>query len=221
MLARYLPSGARKLADVTAEGIFGYRDSSGRTLEDKLRQFCADLAKRRDPAARSAIMDDLEKNSKAERSGLLPNISRITGETSPEQRSRHMRGFNSPFYPEILVASSVLAEGVDLHLHCRHVIHHDLSWNPSSLEQRTGRVDRIGCLAEQVTQPIRVYSPYVAETQDEKQYRVVTDRERWFGALMGGGYAPDTLTAETAEELAARVPLPEEYARRLELDLRV
>jgi hypothetical protein len=29
------------------------------------------------------------------------------------------------------------------------VIHHDLDWNPSSIEQRTGRVGRLGCKAEQ------------------------------------------------------------------------
>ena len=29
-----------------------------------------------------------------------------------------------------------------------HMIHHDLCWNPSNLEQRTGRIDRIGAKAE-------------------------------------------------------------------------
>ncbi|WP_367183558.1 helicase-related protein [Lentimicrobium sp.] len=33
------------------------------------------------------------------------------------------------FTCDILVASSVMAEGVDLHLNCRHIIHHDLCWN--------------------------------------------------------------------------------------------
>ena len=50
-----------------------------------------------------------------------------------------MLAFNTPFFPEVLVASSVMAEGVDLQQDCRHVIHHDLDWNPSTLEQRTGR----------------------------------------------------------------------------------
>ncbi|MGI6416862.1 MAG: helicase-related protein [Thermoguttaceae bacterium] len=34
--------------------------------------------------------------------------------------------------------------GIDLHRHCRHVVHFDLAWNPAVLEQRTGRADRIG-----------------------------------------------------------------------------
>ena len=67
-----------------------------------------------------------------------------------------MRAFNTPFFPDILVCSKVMGEGVDLQRFCRHVIHHDLDWNPSTIEQRTGRVDRIGCKAEG-RRPIFVY----------------------------------------------------------------
>lgn len=79
---------------------------------------------------------------------MLPNVRLANGGVDREDRRRLLLAFNTPFLPEILIASSVLAEGVDLHLDCRHVIHHDLSWNPSTLEQRTGRVDRLGCKAE-------------------------------------------------------------------------
>jgi superfamily II DNA/RNA helicase len=96
--------------------------------------------------------------------------------------------FNTPLFPEVLIASSVLAEGVDLHLNCRHVIHHDLCWNPSTLEQRSGRVDRIGSQAERVGKSINVFLPYLAATQDEKMFRVVRDRERWFQIIMGENY---------------------------------
>ena len=70
-------------------------------------------------------------------------------------------------------------------LSCRHVIHHDMSWNPSALEQRTGRIDRLGSRAEKVGKEIQVYLPYVEGCQDEKLFRVVMDRERWFGVVMG------------------------------------
>jgi superfamily II DNA/RNA helicase len=123
-----------------------------------------------------------------------------------------MLTFNSPFFPEVLIASSVMAEGVDLHRFCRYVIHHDLCWNPSTLEQRTGRIDRIGAKAEQCNQPIRLYLPYLAETQDEKMYRVVMDRERWFSVVMGESYRVD---ARTTDKQAERIPLPESLAREL------
>jgi ERCC4-related helicase len=149
---------------------------------------------------------------------LLPNVRLVNGTTRPDTRQRLMLAFNTPFQPEILVASSVMAEGVDLHLNCRYVLHHDLCWNPSTLEQRTGRVDRIGALAETARQPIHVYIPFVAETQDEKMYRVVMDRERWFNVVMGEDYKVDT---RTTEKLASRILLPASAAAALTFKLGV
>ena len=111
-----------------------------------------------------------------------------------------------------------MAEGVDLHLSCRFVIHHDLCWNPSTLEQRTGRIDRIGAKCERSRQPVVVYLPYLAETQDEKMYRVVMDRERWFSVVMGEKYTTD---ARSTDRIADRVPLPEAAAKELAFRLDV
>jgi hypothetical protein len=73
-------------------------------------------------------------------------------------------------------------------------------------------VDRIGAKAERVGLPIQVFLPYVAETQDEKMYRVVRDRERWFQVIMGERYQLDE---SNLEAIAQRVPLPEQAAREL------
>ena len=149
---------------------------------------------------------------------LIPNVRLVNGQSGKETRQNLMLTFNTPFYPEILISSSVFAEGVDLHLNCRHVIHHDLSWNPSTLEQRTGRIDRIGAKVERSGNPIHVYIPYIAETQDEKMYRVVMDRERWFKVVMGEKFNVDL---RTTEKLAERVPLPKAAAEALAFRLDV
>lgn len=44
----------------------------------------------------------------------------------------------------ILVATDCLSEGVNLQSFFDAVIHYDLSWNPMRLQQRDGRVDRLG-----------------------------------------------------------------------------
>ncbi len=137
---------------------------------------------------------------------LQPNVRLVNGATLQSTRQKLMLTLNTPFYPDILIASSVMAEGVDLHLNCRHVIHHDLCWNPSTLEQRTGRVDRIRAKAEQCLEPINIYLPFISETQDEKMFRVVMDRERWFKVFMGEQYKVDY---QTTEKLSDRIPLPE------------
>jgi SNF2 family DNA or RNA helicase len=127
-----------------------------------------------------------------------------------------MLAFNTPFFPEVLVASSVMAEGVDLHLECRHVIHHDLDWNPSVLEQRTGRLDRLGSKSELTGKPIVIYEPFLEGTQDEKQFRVVKDRERWFNVLMGEKIEIDEWATD---RIAERVPFPAEATEELTLRL--
>jgi hypothetical protein len=143
-------------------------------------------------------------------------VRMVYGDTKPEVRQKLMRAFNSPLFPEVLISSAVLGEGVDLHRFCRHVIHHDLCWNPSTLEQRTGRLDRIRCKAERARQSIMVFEPYLAGSADEKMFRVVRDRERWFQVVMGQRFEFDEAASDV---LAARVPLPDELATDLIFDL--
>jgi superfamily II DNA or RNA helicase len=138
----------------------------------------------------------------------------VTGTTKTEARTRLMRAFNTPFFPDILVCSQVMGEGVDLQRFCSHVIHHDLDWNPSTIEQRTGRVDRLGCKAEG-RHPIHVYLPYIAGSYDERQYRVMTDRERWFRVVMGEDAVAKLITPESD----AAIPLPDAISRELGFDL--
>jgi superfamily II DNA or RNA helicase len=44
----------------------------------------------------------------------------------------------------LLLATDAAAEGLNLHHHCRLIVNLELPWNPMRLEQRIGRVDRIG-----------------------------------------------------------------------------
>jgi len=53
----------------------------------------------------------------------------------------------------VLVATDVAAEGLNLQARCRLVVNLELPWSPSRLEQRAGRVDRIG-----QSRPVRVWT---------------------------------------------------------------
>lgn len=217
------------------DAAFMAEDNSGLSLAAIFGEFITFIAKRCGPEERKdylQALDRLQTGSHLEvkskwldgeelgRPGemLLPNVRLVNGSTRLQARRDLMLAFNTPFYPEVLIASAVLAEGVDLHLNCRHIIHHDLSWNPSTLEQRTGRVDRIGAKVEKCGMPIEIYLPYVAGTQDEKMYRVVIDRERWFKVVMGEELKTDS---SATDRLADRVPLPESLAQSLAFDLSV
>ncbi len=232
-LVRFFQLGQERLTSDSMNEAMDKPDQSGLTLRHLLRDFFKFLVERcgerdrqryidaltqiqtgtyRGAEALQAFTTDELQGDTAER--LVPNVRLVNGSTKSETRQKLMLAFNTPFYPEILIASSVMAEGVDLHLNCRYVIHHDLCWNPSTLEQRTGRVDRIGAKVERCKSPspITVYMPYIAKTQDEKMYRVVMDRERWFSVVMGEKYKVD---AKTTEKLANRIPFPESAAKEL------
>jgi superfamily II DNA or RNA helicase len=232
-LVRYLDLGATDAVEAFSQA-FDRRDRSGRSLHDKVLGFARYMATRVD-AERAHILESLEdlqtgsifsitptsadnpgEAARGER--LMPNVRLANGEVERATRRRLMAGFNTPFFPEVLVASSVMAEGVDLHLDCRHVIHHDLDWNPSVLEQRTGRIDRLGSKAELSGQPIVVYEPFLEGTQDEKQFRVVKDRERWFNVVMGERLQLDEWSTD---HMAERVSLPLELSHRLTMRLEV
>ena len=45
---------------------------------------------------------------------------------------------------KILLATDTASEGLNLQYACRYLVHYDIPWNPSKLEQRNGRIDRHG-----------------------------------------------------------------------------
>lgn len=67
--------------------------------------------------------------------------SRPSGER-PTRPAQLRAAFNSPFWPFILISTSVGQEGLDFHPYCHAVVHWNLPTNPIDLEQREGRVHR-------------------------------------------------------------------------------
>lgn len=66
---------------------------------------------------------------------------------TPVRPDEVRRSFNTPFWPHVLVTTSVGQEGLDFHPWCSRVAHWDLSSNPLDLEQREGRIQRYAGLA--------------------------------------------------------------------------
>lgn len=69
-------------------------------------------------------------------------IAVLNGDVKREQRRKIMRDFRAGQY-DFLFANRVASEGLDFEF-CSAVINYDLPWNPMEIEQRIGRIDRIG-----------------------------------------------------------------------------
>ena len=67
----------------------------------------------------------------------------LHGGLSRHERAAVLRAFTEG-HRRILLATDAAGEGLNLHQACRIVINLELPWNPMRLEQRIGRVDRIG-----------------------------------------------------------------------------
>ena len=74
--------------------------------------------------------------------GSRPALLLHGGLTRDERASVLDRFTRTP--GQLLLATDAAAEGLNLHRQCRLVINLELPWNPMRLEQRIGRVDRIG-----------------------------------------------------------------------------
>jgi len=69
------------------------------------------------------------------------SLTEILGGMNPHERKRAQEEFRTS--RQICVATEAAGEGINLQF-CRLMINYDLPWNPTRLEQRLGRIHRIG-----------------------------------------------------------------------------
>lgn len=127
----------------------------------------------------------------------------------------------------ILVCTDVAAEGVDLQF-CRLVVNYDLPWNPMRIEQRIGRIDRIG----QQSKRILVWNFVHKDTIDALILARLAKRIGVFESTLGETeeilgqvrrledvLLSRNLTAEEEERLIEEVALAIENSKRKQEDL--
>lgn len=77
--------------------------------------------------------------------GDQQSILQLYGGMNEDERESIKRAFNDPDGgAQILVATDAASEGLNLQHHARFLLHFEIPWNPSRLEQRNGRIDRHG-----------------------------------------------------------------------------
>lgn len=74
-----------------------------------------------------------------------PNhVVTIHGQTPRERRRQIQEAFEQDPEVLILVATDAASEGINLHRRAHLMVNYDLPWNPNRIEQRFGRIHRIG-----------------------------------------------------------------------------
>jgi len=120
--------------------------------------------------------------------------------------------FASPDGPTVLLSSEVGSEGIDLQF-CRVLINYDLPWNPMKVEQRIGRIDRLG----QKSPTILVWNMFYEDTIDARIYQKLHERLEIFKYALGG---LEPILGEHIQKLTLDLLLgrltPEQEADRIE-----
>ena len=166
------------------------------------------------PEAHNARLDSL-----AEMYGRSLQHQMPVGGMSGGVNKRMVQQFRMPGFPLVLTTTDVLQEGEDLHTFCRRVIHYGITWTPSAMEQRTGRIDRIGSLAQRELDGrgrppedgefIQVYYPHLRDTVEVFQVRRVLERLNKFLRMTHRG-------EKLRERDESRINVSEEVLRRLD-----
>lgn len=81
---------------------------------------------------------------------------------------------------DILLCTQAAAEGLNFQF-CGALINYDMPWNPMKVEQRIGRIDRIG----QEHNTICIVNMYYNGTIEAKRYRVLRNRYNMFEETVG------------------------------------
>ena len=97
-----------------------------------------------------------------------------------EEKYIALRQFREPSGPPVLLSSEIGSEGIDLE-HCRFVVNYDLPWNPMLVEQRIGRLDRLGQEADKIS----IINIAVVDTIEDRILLRLYDRIRLFEESVG------------------------------------
>jgi SNF2 family DNA or RNA helicase len=112
------------------------------------------------------------------------------GALSRTERESLVHRFNAGNL-QTLIATDAGAEGLNLHERCHIVVNYDLHWNPMRIEQRIGRVHRLG-----QTRDVRVLNFVLRETIDDYVVRLLYQKINLFTMTVG---ALETVLSEVQE----------------------
>lgn len=97
-----------------------------------------------------------------------------------DDRSERINRFRTDSSIRVLLSSEVGREGLNLQF-CDVLVNYDLPWNPMTVEQRIGRIDRIG----QESKVVNIYSFTIRDTIEERIHERLLERIDVFRNALG------------------------------------
>jgi superfamily II DNA or RNA helicase len=105
----------------------------------------------------------------------------IHGGVPREARRAAIAAFNSDPTVRVMIANDAAGEGVNLQRGAHLMVNYDLPWNPNRLEQRFGRIHRIG-----QTEVCHVWNLCASNTREGEVYRRLLEKLEEARSALGG-----------------------------------
>jgi helicase-like protein/type III restriction/modification enzyme restriction subunit len=125
-----------------------------------------------------------------------------TGGMAGQVNRTLVRQFRMPGYPLVLVTTDLVREGENLHTFCSTVHHYGITWTPSAMEQRIGRIDRVASHTDRRltdcggapsgADKLQVHFPFLEDTLERLQVETVLRRMDDFLRKMHEGLTQET-----------------------------
>ena len=118
-------------------------------------------------------------------------VTILNGGMSIDERNAAMQEFKTS--SSIFISTDAGGEGLNLQF-ANNIINYDLPWNPMKIEQRCGRIDRIGQQRD-----VHIYNFIVGETVENRVREVLEEKLSIILKEMGVDKYSDVLDSEVAE----------------------
>src|SRR5690606_29670594 len=115
------------------------------------------------------------------RLGSPEAVAVIHGGVAREQRRAAIAAFNDDPAVRVLIANDAAGEGVNLQRGAHLMVNYDLPWNPNRLEQRFGRIHRIG-----QTEVCHLWNLVAGETREGAVYLRLLEKLEEARKALGG-----------------------------------
>ena len=115
------------------------------------------------------------------RIGREDSVAVIHGGVPRDRRRAAIAAFNDDPTVRVLIANDAAGEGVNLQRGAHLMVNYDLPWNPNRLEQRFGRIHRIG-----QTEVCHLWNLVAADTREGEVYARLLDKLEAARAALGG-----------------------------------
>src|SRR6266536_260347 len=108
------------------------------------------------------------------------HVNVFHGQQKPLAKDRSVERFRDESGPQVLICTEAGGEGRNFQF-CHLHVNYDLPWNPMRVEQRIGRVDRIG-----QSEIVQIFNLWVKGTIEERVLNVLERRINVFEDTVGG-----------------------------------